>query len=580
MERARVEELWSRYLAHQPLSPGEEAELADALDADPRLLADLSQDLTLDRSLAGLGRAARDGDAFVDSFVYRLQAERDGTRFLSTVKQKMKRSRRPPTRRWQVSTWTGPRAAVAAVVLITFAGLLLLATSNRGPVRKGETTARRAPERSEPVEAPREAPVRPRVEPPTPPVENPPPLTPSPLNSPVRKADPPSPPSPVAVENPPPSKPDPVRPTVNEPPKALVAAGTVTRVSGEVTVPAGPVKVGQKLYAGQSLDSAGAKSAVQFQFADGTRVDLGADTTLSDIADARGKRLVLARGVLSADVTKQPADLPLVVATPHGEAKVLGTVFRLSVEPTATRLDVKEGKVRMTRAADQKSVDVPAGCYASAGAGGGDFDLNSEHKVTVSFQDGVSPTARYAGTSDTILLEAAKLVDKNMGPANVLWVDGDTTVGDDRYILLRWDLSALTARCTVLSATIDVTVTNDSRGSAFELYELKRDWVEKEATWKSFAAKSAWQTPGAQGPQDRGSAVLGILAPPKAGTYTFPLSAEGLAALQSWLDQPALNHGFIIARTDNADAVGFHSREASQPANRPRLNVAFLPRAK
>jgi hypothetical protein len=269
----------------------------------------------------------------------------------------------------------------------------------------------------------------------------------------------------------------------------------------------------------------------------------------------------------------------MVIVTPHGEAKVLGTIFRISVEPGATRLDVKEGKVRLTRASDQKSLDVPAGCFVATGAGG-DYDLNSEHKITVSFQDGVSPTARYAGTSDTILLEAAKLVDKNLGTAPVLWVDGDTTVGDDRYILLRWDLSLLPARCTVLSATIEVQVTNDSKGTPYELYEVKRDWVEKEATWKSFAAKSPWQMPGAQGAQDRGMAILGYLAPQKAGVATIRFTPEGVAALQSWIDQPASNHGILVANSDNPDAVGFHSREASLPAARPRLNVTILPRAK
>jgi hypothetical protein len=55
------------------------------------------------------------------------------------------------------------------------------------------------------------------------------------------------------------------------------------------------------------------------------------------------------------------------VATPHGEARVLGTVFRLVVDPASTRLEVREGKVRLTR--ESKSVDVPAGQYATAGAG-------------------------------------------------------------------------------------------------------------------------------------------------------------------------------------------------------------------
>lgn len=597
MERARLEEIWSRFLAGERLAREEEIEIADALDADPRLLAELASDLKLDRSLLGIGRAGLDEDAFMESFSYRLRTERDGTRFMATVKQKMKRSRKPPTRRWQTSPWTGTRVAVAAAVLLVFAGLLLVASSTREPGKKSDlpgASLRRPVDRNE--QAVPEAPKPPPAGPPSIPVENAPASipnrAPAPPLPPGKQVEPlpPAPPT-VVVENQNETKPDPVRATVGTPARALVVACTVTRVNGDASAVSAegrtPVKTGQKLHAGQGLEAVGAKSGVQVQFADGTRLELGPDTILSELAEAegpkgRGKRIVLARGVLNADVTKQPSEQPLIISTPHGEAKVLGTVFRLSVEPGASgsvRLDVKEGKVRLTRASDQKSVDIPAGCYAATGTGG-DFDLNSEHKVTVSFQDGVSPAPRYSGTSDTTLLEAAKLVDKNLGTSPQIWVDGDTTVGDDRYILIRWDLTSLPARATVLSATIDVQVTNDSRGSAFELYELKRDWVEKEATWKSAASKVPWQAPGAQGPQDRGAALLGLLAPQKAGAYTIRLTPEGVAALQSWIDQPASNRGLIIANTDNADAVGLHSREATLPANRPRLNVTFVPRTK
>ncbi len=53
----------------------------------------------------------------------------------------------------------------------------------------------------------------------------------------------------------------------------------------------------------------------------------------------------------------------MVVASPHGEARILGTTLRLSVQSgpkSQTRLDVLEGKVRL-QSADGGSVDVPGG---------------------------------------------------------------------------------------------------------------------------------------------------------------------------------------------------------------------------
>ena len=576
MDRARIDDLWSRFLAGGALHPDEEAEVARAFEADPRLLAEFSRDLQLDRSLRGLGLAERDEDAFVDSFSYRLRTERDGTRFIATVKQRMKRSRKPPTRRWQRSSWTAARAGFAAAVLLALLGIILAASSSSTSPKPPSVT-RRAPERIEPVEVRPQPPTPPRPErvPPPVPAPAPDPLRPPVFpERPVEKKEETVPPK-ATAESREPEKPAPARDTA--PTRILVPVATITRVSGDVTLAATPVRAGQKLFAGQPLEAAGAKSGAQVTFPDGTKVEVGPDTA-AEVAEGRGKRIVLARGLLNADVTKQPADQPMIVATPHGEARVLGTVFRVSVEGGAMRLDVKEGKVRLTRSTDQKTVDVPAGCFASAGPEKGDLDLNSEHKVTLSFQDGVSPTPRYAGTSDVILVENPKLAEKNTGVYNNLWVDGDTTNGDDRYAMLRWDLAGLPPRCTILTATIDLQVTNDSKGTTFDVYELKRDWVEKEATWKFFAAKSPWQTPGAQGAQDRGAGSLGVLAPRQAGAYTFKLNPDGVSVVQSWADAPASNHGLLIANPDNQDAIGFHSREASLPAHRPRLNITFLPR--
>jgi hypothetical protein len=577
MDRARVEELWSRFLTGGALPPGDEEELADALEADPRLLAELSQDLKLDGSLRGLGHVRQNEDEFVDSFSYRLRTERDGTRFIATVKQKMKRTRRPPTRRWEATAWPAARVGFAAAVVIAVLVLILAASS---PSRKAETPSVRRP--TEKIERPEPTPPVPVPETPRPvppPVDNTP-LTPKSFPTPVeKKEDPaPPPPPPVIVD-----RDRPATSTVNTP-RALVAVGTFGRVNGDVLVSSAdgkaPAKAGQKLFAGQAVESTGAKSGAQVQFADGTRIELGPDTTVSDVSETRGKRIVLARGALTAEVTKQPADQPMIVSTPHGEAKVLGTVFRLSVEAASMRLDVKEGRVRLTRSSDSKAVDVPAGCFASAGPEKGDLDLNADNKVTVSFQDGVSPTPRYSGTADATIVEAAKLAEKNTGVHNQLWVDGDTTVGDDRYVLLRWDLAGLPPRVTVLSATLEISVTNDSKGTTFDVFELKREWAEKEVTWKFAGTKAPWQTPGAQGAQDRAPAVLGVLSPRQPGIHSVKFTPDGVAAVQAWLDAPATNHGLIIANPDNQDAIGFHSREASLPANRPRLNITFVPRSK
>jgi hypothetical protein len=96
---------------------------------------------------------------------------------------------------------------------------------------------------------------------------------------------------------------------------------------------------------------------------------LGADTIVDSIKIADGKRVSLKQGVLAAQVAKQPAGEPMLFMTATAEARVLGTRLTLSVTPTSTRLEVREGKVRITRKDDNASVEVGSEHVVTAGKG-------------------------------------------------------------------------------------------------------------------------------------------------------------------------------------------------------------------
>ena len=57
------------------------------------------------------------------------------------------------------------------------------------------------------------------------------------------------------------------------------------------------------------------------------------------------------------------------------------------------------------------------------------------------------------------------------------------------------------------------------------------------------------------------------------------LNAAGLAKLMTWIDQPSLNFGFVVASTSNADGLDIATRENATVANRPRLTIVYLPPA-
>jgi hypothetical protein len=130
---------------------------------------------------------------------------------------------------------------------------------------------------------------------------------------------------------------------------------------------------------------------------------------------------------VSADVKKQPQDRPMIVTTPKSEAKVLGTTLRLKVdEKGATRLDVLEGKVRLTRLSDSKGVDVVTGHYAVTAAGvdlvsrpvapprTGTAERPAIAKVTVLNAETGQPLLQLDPIEDRMVITLADLPTKNL----------------------------------------------------------------------------------------------------------------------------------------------------------------------
>jgi hypothetical protein len=173
---------------------------------------------------------------------------------------------------------------------------------------------------------------------------------------------------------PPESKPEPKPepPPVSTPKATAIAVATIESFRGDVFALAGaqrrPADPGQVLGSGQGIATGAGQSSASIVFADGSRLELKPSTTLGEITGAAGKRIVLVQGSLTAEVAKQPAGQPLVFSTRQAEATVLGTRLALTCAET-TKLEVKEGQVRLTRIEDKRSVVVGAGQISVAAKG-------------------------------------------------------------------------------------------------------------------------------------------------------------------------------------------------------------------
>jgi hypothetical protein len=196
-------------------------------------------------------------------------------------------------------------------------------------------------------------------------------------------------------------------------------------------------------------------------------------------------------------------------------------------------------------------------------------ELLAASAVTRSFQNGLLPSSAYLGTVDTKITGAYPTVD--YGGAKTLYVDGTP----DSAAMLKWDLQDIPTGSTVQAVSLTLNVSDASRDT-YEMYDLKRDWTEGQATWQIAANGTNWQVAGVQGSLDRGTTLLGTVTAASKGTVTIQLNSAGVAVVQNWINNPSANHGFIIQDYAGNDGLEFASSENATAANRPKLNITYL----
>ncbi|MBC8094477.1 MAG: FecR domain-containing protein [Akkermansiaceae bacterium] len=112
------------------------------------------------------------------------------------------------------------------------------------------------------------------------------------------------------------------------------------------------------------LQTVGPDSRATLMLADGTRVDVGGDSSLVTELDRGKRRIHLEKGTLDSKIVKQPDDLRLTFCTAEAEATVRGTRLRLKRWNFHTLLIVTEGEVLLRRPTDGRELIVTAGFHA------------------------------------------------------------------------------------------------------------------------------------------------------------------------------------------------------------------------
>lgn len=161
--------------------------------------------------------------------------------------------------------------------------------------------------------------------------------------------------------------------------------------------------------------------------------------------------------------------------------------------------------------------------------------------------------------------------------------------------LVRFDIaSAVPAGATITGVSLRLRMNKTIFGPAtIALHRAREAWGEGDsdafgqegggtaasigdATWlHTFYSDQFWTTPGGVfDPKPVASTIVD-----QNGFYTWESTEAFIALVQSWLDDPEENFGFIIVgeESQNATAKRFDTREAANPANRPALIINYEP---
>jgi len=425
MSPEQIRDLWSRFLSGGEISAEDQQALVDALDADAELRESLLENLQLDGMLQAMNTTRRQGEGFVRNLTECMDVEHDGTRFVQKVELRLNeppppppsnggtgRRIKPPTARAfrrRPAGSTGETAWKPALIAAgVFAAICLLVLASTHPTPAPIVRERTRPEKN--------------LEPRDPVMPEAPPL-PAPAPDATKRRPEETPSAPLVVPRFPDPKPElrPVPSPVEEKrpdlpgPKAVVKTEVlpvnstiVENFSGNVYLAKSRsdkprARKGDVVPLNVDVETPGTSSMAFLRFDDNTWVEVGANSSFREVQGSGapgGRRVLLNTGTLLSHIEKQPADRPMVFATPNAEAMILGTTVRLTVSHDSklgTTLEVREGKVLLTRLLDKKMVEVVTGQFAVVASAGSDLVPQKSFPNEVLVKFGPSDIALKAG---------------------------------------------------------------------------------------------------------------------------------------------------------------------------------------
>jgi hypothetical protein len=202
-------------------------------------------------------------------------------------------------------------------------------------------------------------------------------------------------------------------------------------------------------------------------------------------------------------------------------------------------------------------------------------DLSAQRTVTVTFQQGISPTTSYSGVADTYIRSGE---ETNYGKAVQLRMAYDTR---DR-VLLRFELAGhIPQQAVVTEAWLELFAYYSeypSLNTDVGVYEVLCPWTESGATWSHATADANWQQAGCAGLADRSSAYTAVAQFSTTPAWQVWHNSPLAGLVQRWVADPTHNYGMILVGLSPLDRqfwILYSSQIFTEVDLRPRLTVSY-----
>ncbi|MCZ6788654.1 MAG: DNRLRE domain-containing protein [Chloroflexi bacterium] len=194
-------------------------------------------------------------------------------------------------------------------------------------------------------------------------------------------------------------------------------------------------------------------------------------------------------------------------------------------------------------------------------------------------------------SKDNTLYEIASVSLSN-GAGNHFFV-GNTNRGLLRRAVIAFDIAgSIPTGATITSVRLILTMSRTRAGAeSIELHRVLADWGEGTSHAPDVEGEGTYSTPGDATwvyrffDMDLWQALGGDFSPAVSagavvdgiGSYTWTSTAQMVADVQGWLDDPSSNYGWLLKgnETTKRTAKRFDSREHPTAANQPVLAIEF-----